>query len=144
MSIEVILVGIDESPGSQTAARWAADLASQLEARIVAVHAFEPLDHLDDIGPDTDFVDVRDDVMGEMEEVWCRAFRESAVSCQMRIEEGRPAEVLIEAARDVDADLMVVGARRMGTVEALAMGSTSDQVIREALRPVVVIHPPDE
>jgi nucleotide-binding universal stress UspA family protein len=31
----------------------------------------------------------------------------------------------------------------MGTVEALTMGSTSDQVIREALRPVVVIHPPE-
>jgi nucleotide-binding universal stress UspA family protein len=143
MSIEVILVGIDESPGSQAAAAWAAELAVQLGARIVAVHAFEPLDHLDDIGPGTDFVDVRDDITGQMEETWCHAFRDSDVPCQIRIEEGRPAEVLIGAAREVEADLIVVGARRMGTVEALTMGSTSDQVIREALRPVVVIHPPE-
>lgn len=144
MSINVIVVGIDESPGSQAAARWAGEAAAQLEARIVAVHAYEPLDHLEDIGPGVDFVDVRDDIAEQMQDVWCQTFRAAGVPFETRIAEGRPADVVMSAARDVNADLIVVGTRRMGAVTALALGSTADQVMREALRPVVVIHPPGE
>jgi nucleotide-binding universal stress UspA family protein len=144
MSIDLIVVGIGESPGSQAAARWAGEAAAQLGARIVAVHAYEPLDHLDDIGPGVDFADVREDVAALMEQVWCQTFRASDVPFEMRLAEGRPAAVLMDVAREVDADLIVVGTRRMGAVAALAMGSTADEIMREALRPVVVIHPPEE
>ncbi len=144
MSIDLIVVGIGESPGSQAAARWAGEAAAQLGARIVAVHAYEPLDHLDHIEPGVDFADVRDDVAEQMDRAWCQTLRASGVAFETRLEEGRPAEVLMDVAREVDADLIVVGTRRMGAVAALAIGSTADQVMREALRPVVVIHPPEE
>jgi len=143
MSVELIVVGIDDSPGSCAAAGWAADLAAALGARVIAVHAFEPLGHLDAVGPDADFTEVEASIRVRLEGEWCRNLMESGVDLEIEIKHGRPADVLIDLARQVDADLIVVGARRMGWFQTLALGSTSQRVLHEARRPVTVIHPPD-
>ena len=144
MSIETIVVGLDDSAGSCAAATWGADLARQVGARVIAVHASEPLDHLDEVQLGLDFTEIRQRISARLGRDWCDPFTEAGVPFEIEIEEGRPADVLIDVARRVDADLIVVGARRMGLVRTLALGSTSHKVIHEARRPVTVIHPPDE
>jgi nucleotide-binding universal stress UspA family protein len=52
--------------------------------------------------------------------------------------EGRPAEVLARLAALRDADEIVVGARRLGTLRAL-VGSVSRALLRGANRPVLVV-----
>ena len=49
---------------------------------------------------------------------------------------GHPAEELIRA--DEGLDLLVLGSRRWGPVRRLALGSTSERVIRDAACPVLV------
>jgi nucleotide-binding universal stress UspA family protein len=144
VSVDLIVVGLDDSPGSCAAVRWTADLAAQLGARVVAVHAYEPLGHLDEIEPGTDFAEVREHVRQKAISEWCDPFIADHVSHEIRVEEGRPADVILDVAREVDADLIVLGARRLGLVRTLTLGSTSHKVIHEARRPVTVLHPPEE
>lgn len=144
MTVQKIVVGMDDSPGSCAAVRWVVDLASALDARVLAVHAFEPLSHLEEIEPGTDFATVRDQIEQRLRNNWCRPFTEGNVEVEVIIKEGRPADVIIDVAREVDADLIVVGARRLGWVRELTLGSTSHRVLHEAHRPVTIIHSPDE
>jgi nucleotide-binding universal stress UspA family protein len=50
-----------------------------------------------------------------------------------------PAEEILKAATDVDADLIVIGLRRRPLVGKLFLGSTVQQVIIEAQCPVVTV-----
>lgn len=56
---------------------------------------------------------------------------------------GLPAEELIKAAADADAEMIVVGCRGAGGFRKLLLGSVSTQLTHHAHCPVVVI-PPDD
>lgn len=143
MSIERIVVGVDGSPGSEQALRWTAELAAELGAAVTCVHAFEPLRHLDEVGPDADLHRLRDEVTGLARDVWSRPLVDLGVGFEVRVVDGLSADTIIDVARELDADLIVVGGRRMGRLKELALGSTTRKVLHEARRPVVVIHPPE-
>jgi nucleotide-binding universal stress UspA family protein len=53
------------------------------------------------------------------------------------VEEGHPAQVLVEAARG--ADLLIVGSRGHGEFAAALMGSVSQHCVHHAPCPVLVI-----
>jgi nucleotide-binding universal stress UspA family protein len=56
---------------------------------------------------------------------------------------GLPAEELLKAAADTDADMIVVGARGSGGFKKLLLGSVSTHLTRHAHCPVAVIPPED-
>jgi nucleotide-binding universal stress UspA family protein len=51
---------------------------------------------------------------------------------------GRPAAAIVDDARRIAADLIVVGSRGHGTIEAMLLGSVSAEVIDDAMTPVLV------
>ena len=51
---------------------------------------------------------------------------------------GRPASVIVDQAREMDADLVVVGHRGMGRWESMLLGSVSAEVVDHAPCPVLV------
>lgn len=51
---------------------------------------------------------------------------------------GRPAAALVDDARRMAADLIVVGSRGHGTIESMLLGSVSAEVIDHAMTPVLV------
>jgi nucleotide-binding universal stress UspA family protein len=52
---------------------------------------------------------------------------------------GEPAEMLVETARELDADLIVVGRRRQSALKRLVLGSVSAKVVRRAPCDVLVV-----
>jgi nucleotide-binding universal stress UspA family protein len=54
---------------------------------------------------------------------------------------GKPAPEILGLARDVGADLIIVGSKGMTGIERLLLGSTSEQVVREAGCTVEVARP---
>ena len=144
MSIDRILVAVDDSSGSRAAMAWAVEMACAAGAVVTAVHAFEPLAHLDDLHRERSLTAIRNEVHVTLEREWCSALREADVPFDVRVIDGDPADVILDLARELDVDLIVLGARRQGLVRALALGSTSQRVIHEAKRPVTILHPPDE
>ncbi|MGZ4302035.1 MAG: universal stress protein [Gaiellaceae bacterium] len=52
---------------------------------------------------------------------------------------GRAPKQIIRLARDIEADLIVVGSRGLGRVESAILGSTSRAVATKADRPVMIV-----
>lgn len=53
---------------------------------------------------------------------------------------GSPARAVVEAAADLDVDLVVVGSRGLGGWRGLVLGSVSRQVVERAQHVVIVVH----
>lgn len=56
------------------------------------------------------------------------------------MERGDPAERIVARAKEADIDLIVIGARGIGLIAGLFIGSVTDTVIKTAPCPVLVIH----
>lgn len=56
------------------------------------------------------------------------------------MEHGDPAERIVAIAKEADIDLIVIGARGVGLIAGLFIGSVTDTVLKTAPCPVLVIH----
>ena len=139
MKLDTILVGVDDSPGSRAALRFAAGLAERVGARVVAVSVFEPLAHLGDLAPGTDLRALRERAALELEQHLCAPLRDAGVTFVARVLEGRSDKALADASDTEAADLVVVGARRMSMLGGLVLGSTSMRLPALCKCPVTIV-----
>lgn len=58
--------------------------------------------------------------------------------------EGDPAEALLSAVRDYDADLLVVGARQDVSIAERLLGTVASEVVRKARCEVLVVRPRED
>lgn len=141
-NISTIVIGVDGSEGSRRSTEFAATLAAQLKARVIAVHVFEPLAHIADMAPPYHFDEVEARARVEAETTWTMPLRTAGVSFETRVLHGTPFDCIADTARETDADVIVVGARGFSTLRGLALGSTSNKLVHAAHRPVLVVpHP---
>ena len=140
MTLERILVGVDGSDDSRRALAWAADLATRLDAEVVAVHALGLLDRLEPGREPVPTASHRDEIVRVFEQEWCAPLHEApGLRSRTVVEDGPPAMVLLRLAGQGDVDLVVVGSRGIGGFDELQLGSTSTQVMHHAPVPVTVI-----
>lgn len=141
--IKHIVVGVDGSDSSREALRWAYDEAAHHGASITAVSCWHPpaLPMTPPYGsaPPEGYVDQpKQDALDLLENfVSALDVREPAVDVRTSVEEGNPAEVLIE--RSKEADLIVVGSRGFGGFKGMLLGSVSQHLVAHAESPVVVV-----
>lgn len=139
MAVKRILVGTDGSEHAARALRWAAELAGQTGAEVIAAHAVGLLVTTPDgLVPSTPF---HDRLRSSLENDWTAELRSTGVPVQCRLVEGSAVTALIQAAGDEAADLIVVGSRGAGGFSELHLGSTSHQVALYADRPVTIVPP---
>jgi nucleotide-binding universal stress UspA family protein len=62
----------------------------------------------------------------------------AGVEAEAEVLEGDPAKRIVELARLLDVDLIVVGSRGLGTVANALLGSVSRDVLHHADRPVLI------
>jgi nucleotide-binding universal stress UspA family protein len=133
--VRTIVVGVDGSPESRKAVAWAADLAAETGARIVAVHAVGLLE--------SDRIDPGGSHLAPELEQWTAALDGIAAErVERRLVPGDPVDVLHAAALDLGAEMVVVGSRGVGSHPAASLGSTSLH-LAEAGAVTLVIVPPD-
>lgn len=128
------LVGYDGSETSRRALLVAADLASRSgEVDVAVVHVLsEPAE------PGVDPSHEQERLLGEARRVVAGQGR-SASTLRRR---GNPATELLDVAREMGADLVVVGSRGRGALSSALLGSVSSAVAAAASCPVLVV-PPD-
>ena len=133
-----IVVAYDGSPPSERAVRFALSGIGGPDAEVWIVHADEAPHTVAE--PRTD--EERGTEVGAIEQA-LRAFQATADPAQARVHawvrEGTPATVLLAAADEVRADLVVVGTRGLRSAGRLLLGSVSSEIVARAKRPVTVV-----
>ncbi|MDP2322043.1 MAG: universal stress protein [Acidobacteriota bacterium] len=138
-----ILCGVDFSPASLAALKWALELGRQSGGRVTVLHAIE---FLHDREP-SPFLDVdlakyhRDAIKRAGEWLHARLAGEPQTWCTIDevVVVGRAAQLLLSRSADGGADLIVVGAQGAGGIELMLSGSTSQPVLRGATCPVLSV-----
>jgi nucleotide-binding universal stress UspA family protein len=148
---ERIVAGVDGSQASYDALRWAALEARRRSARLDIVHAWVVPELLVPTG--AVFVGAPEELERASTVVLdtARAWLDSELDdeggkppeYELRSVAGSPAAALLERARG--ADLLVLGARGVGSFRGLILGSVSQQCASHATCPTVVVrHTPDD
>lgn len=138
-----ILCATDLSEPATHALEYAGRLAVRMQADLIALHAIEPM-------PDFVTVAMRGvDAAQYQRTVETQAadrLRDGvspAVRAQINVRDvvrvGRPYEVVIAVAEQERADLIVMGVRGRGAAHLALFGSTTNQVIRRAVCPVLTL-----
>lgn len=141
-----IFVPLDGSSASQMALGDALAFARALGARVCLAHVYESFRHT---GPDGT-VDLTQALRGEgqllLDEAAARA-EGSGVAFDTRLLEAggrRAAAVIVDAAEDWGADLVMMGTHGRHGFERLVLGSVAEGVVRRSRVPVMLVPPADE
>ncbi|MER7674011.1 universal stress protein [Kitasatospora sp. NPDC096128] len=135
-----IVVGVDGSPSSYAALRWAIRHATLTGGVVDAVGAWEPPSHYGWSAPVVDtsfdenlaqqrFADELDEVLGP----------DRPVEVRERLVLGDPSDVLLKAARG--AEVLVVGSHGHSSFTRALLGSVSTRCAQHATCPVVIVRP---
>ena len=141
-----IVVGVDGSPISKLALRWAVDQARLTGATVDAVIAWQVPEAMTGNAWVAMLVDEPGfDVLAETE--LAEAISEVAgpdpdVTINPVVVKGWPAEVLLNAAEG--ADLLVVGSRGRGGFASVMLGSVSQNCAHHATCPLLIIRAPKD
>jgi nucleotide-binding universal stress UspA family protein len=109
--VDLVLVGDDGSENAAVAAGWASRFATERGAEVASVHVPVSGEHLT---PST------------------REFRTV-------VRDGHPAVAILEAARDLDANVIVLGRRGRGGFPGMPIGGIASHVAAMSALPVVVV-----
>jgi nucleotide-binding universal stress UspA family protein len=136
------VAGVDGSPSSISALRWAIRQAAFTGAAVDAVIAWHYPAAAGGYGWALTGLEASFDFRENAEKVLADAISSAAnpgsnVGVRARAVEGNPAQVLLDASDD--ADLLVVGSRGHGGFTEALLGSVSQHCVHHAHCPVVVI-----
>lgn len=141
-----ILLASDGSNDALRAAQAAALLASKLGAALTVLHVYpEPMDFPPGVAGSHFYPDpaARDqEILAAWAAVARRiaaALEEQGVACTTREGKGHPAELIVNAAREEQAEMIVVTCQQMSGIKALLHGSVSDRVCHQAPCSVLVV-----
>lgn len=140
MPFHKLLIAVDDDPIAAHAAEVGMDLARSLNAQMALIHAIDPsLIFAPETGVAADELSLRagQDAARMMADF--RARLPIGTQALQFIPQGFPGSEIIKAAREWEADLIVIGSHgRRGITRAL-VGSVAEAVMREAPCPVLVV-----
>lgn len=154
-TVKTIVYASDITEGSRPAFRMALQEAIKHNARIIFLHAIEPM------GTDTDEM-VRDYLLSQAQlnhtrqlidqyrskiEQRISAFLESEIPKgtqtgsppQIEVAIGQPDQVIVKVAQRQQADMIVMGDRDGSVASRLFLGSTTQKVIQQTKIPVLIV-----
>ena len=140
--MEQIVVGVDGSPPSAAALRFALGEARHHGARLLVASAWHVPTQAYSAGVPVPYPDISDSLRADAEGTVVAMLEDLAseaegVDVERVVREGQPAEVLLELS--ADADLLVVGSRGRGGFGGLLLGSVSQQCAHHAPCPVTIV-----
>jgi nucleotide-binding universal stress UspA family protein len=123
-----VVVGLDDSPASSAALRWAHELALCDGAQVAAVHV---------VPPNAPPVAMRD-LLAWREHLSAALPGIDASTCDVALARGRADKALAQHVGP--HDLLVVGSRGAGSISGLVLGSVSAGCLAHPVSPVLVVH----
>lgn len=148
MSDEVVVVGVDGSPASYTALRWALVHAGNTGGRVHAIRCWQPISAMrweaavtgEPVPPGAEQQARVERELAQIEAAAVRQTPEAAqVAVRCSVARGPAGPTLVAEADS--AALLIVGSHGHRRIHELVFGSTSSYCARHATCPVVVIPP---
>jgi universal stress protein A len=120
-------------------------LARRLHARLALLHVVAPV--VIPVIPDAFLTSIRTD-LPQLAELSQERLSRLARRMHLRprheaVRTGPAAEEILRFAKEIDAQLIVIGSRGHGGWERLLLGTTAERVVRLAACPVLVVPLPD-
>lgn len=142
--LNCILVATDFSDCAAQAQEYALFLASACKARLDFVHAFElvPGLYADEVPTQQLYLEEVRRQIDRRIEALVKAAEKRGVAASGRQMHGIASEQIIEAAREQEADLIVVGTHGRTGLAHVLLGSTAERVIKGAPCPVMTVRCP--
>jgi nucleotide-binding universal stress UspA family protein len=145
-----ILCAADLGEGSQGVLHTALSVAAESLARITLLHVVDRLPGMGAGGPDAparalrpaaELAALQSRLMDEAKEQLIEAARPARDFSEVseRVEMGKAWQEILRVAEDIEADLIVMGSRSQTSLGRLFLGSTANQVVRQARCPVLVV-----
>ncbi len=137
-----ILFATDFSPPSMRALPFAAALSERHKAKFFVAHVLPEMPRVLARPSDADRIikEERDYAEFELKQIVDSLQREGR-NCEPLLGKGNPGEVITNLAESRNVDLIVVCPNSRGTLGKLFVGSVAEEIIREAVCPVLTIGP---
>lgn len=141
--IRRILVPLDFSAHAMNALRYATGFARQSNATLIFVHVTEPVVYPSDFGyaplpPNALEENFQRDARERLEAVAGEQIA-AGLKAQVVMRVGKPYYEIAEAARELEADLIVITTHGYAGLTHVLLGSTAERVVRHAPCPVLVV-----
>jgi nucleotide-binding universal stress UspA family protein len=137
--MKTILIATDGSDPASAAVAAGLELAADESAEVVFVHVISILD----LSPTTNGGNEPQRVpRAEDDPVLSAALdraRTARLAARTELLLGYAPKQILRVAREIDADLIVVGSRGLGRMKSAVLGSTSHEVLANSDRPVLVV-----
>ncbi len=134
-----ILIATDGSDTALTAIDAGLELAATEHAEVVFVHVTSLLE----LAPETDGNEAPERIpRAEADAVLSEAVEQArarGITAKTELLIGYAPKQIVRLARDIDAELIVIGSRGLGRVKSAVLGSTSREVLAKADGPVMVV-----
>ena len=145
--VSPVVVGYDFSHSANAALHRAVTLAARAPFHVLhVVCVIDPKEAVPSI-PSYNGIDdmyaarVQEALAAEIQCELDKSVVQSRVHFFVHVRIGKPAREILELAREVGADLIIVGSREVSGLERLLVGSTAERVVREAGCTVEVARP---
>jgi nucleotide-binding universal stress UspA family protein len=140
MSPKRILVATDFSPGSDEALVRAIDLAKRTDATVELLYVLEP--ELEEFPFGLSYYGGHGDVIAHIDQALSeRGARvaEAGLTCNAKMIQGVAAVEIVNHARDIGADMVVVGTHGRRGLAHVVLGSVAERVVQRSTCPVLTI-----
>jgi nucleotide-binding universal stress UspA family protein len=143
LALDKIVVAIDFTPDSERALVYGSALARRFASRLTLAHVIDlsvaTISGTAVVGLPLD--EMRHDSAEYMERTLNDLGSQGITAQGKTMESHRPAAAIIDLARIVNADLIVVGTHNRHGLNKLVMGSCSGEIVRSVTCPVLVVGP---
>jgi len=138
VSISRILVATDFSPQAELASRWAIRMADQFNAQLLLLHVIDIFSLAElscrAVGGDPLLPVLREEARQNMQRWQARI-----ANSQTFIREGSPRPVIVEAALELQCQIIVMGTHGRSGLAHLLLGSVAEYVVRYSKVPVLTV-----
>lgn len=158
--IKTILYATGMGAGAPHVFRYALEMAKQHDAQIVAVSALETLSEFAQslvaayIPPEQSkkihleaHEQTKDKLQQRISQLCAKECNHDQQCIQrlidIRIEDGPPAQAVLKTAKEIDADLIIMGSHRHTALGDAILGTTTRKVLHSSTIPVLVVRIPD-
>jgi nucleotide-binding universal stress UspA family protein len=142
VDIRNILIATDFSADSEAALEYAIELAKRLDAKLHVLHAYfvciPALVHNEFVLPEGVIAGVRAAAQARLEGLKKR-LAEMGVQADVKLSPDDPVSAILDAAKSLPADLIVMGTQGLTGLQHLLLGSVAERTVRLARCPVLTV-----